>query len=203
MEAIKRTLQSSTKNEEASYISKRIRKATTHFTFEAAPIKKPAETNLIKFTYRKPKTPSVTINFASSVNSKPEKILEKGLKRLKVGLKNDFVIVYYSYEESKWKNIKSLENIDKATSYKLRIYKKPQKRLEIKKIEEFKEVKEVKQIKKAEVIDEKKVETFDDDCQKYVSENKGYLQYNQMLQQFGAYCYWQYMMLMRGCQQLV
>ncbi|CAG9313828.1 unnamed protein product [Blepharisma stoltei] len=179
METIK---QSSSENEGSLRLSKRIRKPTVHFTLDTAPSKKTPENASVKMTYNKPKLPPIHTSFISPTSIKLDTVLAKGLKQLKISISDDYIVVYYSREERRWKHIKNFENIDIGMTYRLRVYKKPEKKVEVK------------------AVEAPKVALPVEESQKNAMASKTPGQTREMMQLYGFYCYWYYMMSMRGYQ---
>ncbi|CAG9334191.1 unnamed protein product [Blepharisma stoltei] len=164
-------------------VSNRVRKPTSHFTPTNTPVKESHENAIVNCSCSRPHKRTIFSNFTSQTSMKFDKFFDKVIKSLKLSLNGEFIIVYFSKEERKWKKIRELENLDPSMTYKLRIYKKPQPKKEVVKVEASPPA--------APIIEEK---------EKPQPVNKQQLPMNPMMLQYGFYCYWYYMMYMRGIQ---
>ncbi|CAG9321796.1 unnamed protein product [Blepharisma stoltei] len=171
-------------NDSTLRVSNRVRKPAAHFSPTRTPVKETHENAIVNCTCSRQNRRPVSSNFTTRTDIKFEKVLEKAIKNLKLNISSDFVIVYYSKQERKWKKIKDLGNINVGMTYKLRVYKKSKPKKEITKAVEVK----------------KQFETPIEEKEKIEPVNNDQYSYNQMSMQYGLYWYWNYIMNLRGFQ---
>lgn len=187
METIKHSTTQMTKMslESSLRLSSRHRKPTSYFSPVPVPTKEIQDAAQVNVTCNRPGKRSTTSNFTAPSCTKFDKLVEKSIKSLKLNLNNDSIVVYYCIQDRsnfniEWKQIKNLENFDYATTYKLRVYKKPAPKKEVK------------------IQDPPPVKAVVEETSKNQPTNKVLVNCNPQMMQYGFYCYWYYMMLMRG-----